>query len=188
MKTRVGLLAAFLATALTGTACASRTRTPEHPLHPPDENRMPFVTFTGPNSRIEEPTWLRITTPEEFHPLYLRHVGLKPEDFYEKRNPHGVPLVDFERCMVVAVFGGKGWNSDGLYVKEVVDDGHRLVVRYDDRSYQTAGPDGGGVRVTPYGLFVLPRRDKELVVEENVQPYIGHPPKWQERARFPAKQ
>jgi hypothetical protein len=147
---------------------------------------QPLVTFTGPHSRINKPTWLRITSAKDFHPLFMRHVGLKPEEFDKRRNPHGVPTIDFERCMVVAVFRGDSWNSDGLYVKEVVEDGPRLIVRYDDRSYQTAGPDGGGVRVTPYGLFVMPRSDKELMVEENVQVYKRDSPKWEQRAHFPA--
>jgi hypothetical protein len=47
---------------------------------------------------------------------------------------------------------------------------------------KTAGPDGGGEQVTVYGFFVLPRSSKTVVLEENVQNYIGGKPVWKERA------
>ena len=60
------------------------------------------------------------------------------------------------------------------------------ATRRNRRGYQTAGPDGGGKRATPYGIFVLPRSDKELVVEEGVRTLKNEPPKWNELARFTA--
>ena len=96
-----------------------------------------------------------------------------------------LPEVDFDRCMVVVVFQGRGRNSNGLNATwEALED--QLRVRFDDRSYQTAGPGGGAVEVTAYGFFVIPRSDTTLVVEENVQNIIGAPPMWRERARFAA--
>lgn len=37
-----------------------------------------------------------------------------------------------------------------------------------------------------YGMFVLPRTDKPVVLFENVQGLIGEPPIWKERQRIPA--
>lgn len=34
-------------------------------------------------------------------------------------------------------------------------------------------------------FIVLPKSDKEIVLEENIQRYIGHPPAWKVRARLP---
>ncbi len=42
----------------------------------------------------------------------------------------------------------------------------------------------GADRATPYGMFVFPKTDKPIVLEENVQGTIGAPPVWKERARF----
>ncbi|MGQ0613093.1 MAG: hypothetical protein ACT4PV_05075 [Planctomycetaceae bacterium] len=42
------------------------------------------------------------------------------------------------------------------------------------------------MRATAYGFCVLPRSEKVLVVEEDVQGIIGASPKWKERARFVA--
>jgi hypothetical protein len=47
------------------------------------------------------------------------------------------------------------------------------------------GPNGGGVQATVYGFFVLPRSSKTVVLEENVQNYLGQPPEWKERANLP---
>ena len=60
------------------------------------------------------------------------------------------------------------------------------MFRFDDRSFQTAGPapEGGRVRARPYGIFVLPRSDKALVLEENIQHLKNEPPKGREVARF----
>jgi hypothetical protein len=66
----------------------------------------------------------------------------------------------------------------------VTDEAAQRVVRFDHKSYQTAGPGGGGERVTPFGFFVMPRTAAPIVLEENVQSLIGKPPEWKERARL----
>ena len=58
------------------------------------------------------------------------------------------------------------------------------TIRFDDKSYQTEGPNGGGKRVSPFGFFVLPRTELPIVLQQNVQSLIGEPPQWQERARL----
>jgi hypothetical protein len=46
-------------------------------------------------------------------------------------------------------------------------------------------PNGGGRPVTAYGFFVLPKADKTVILEENIQNLLGNPPAWQERIRWP---
>ncbi len=146
--------------------------------------RRPLLTLTGPKSFVETAEAHRARSAAEFEKLWLRHAGKTENDaFY---NAAGVPDIDFDRCMVIAVFQGMGWNSAGLRVEALIEEEGRILLRFDDKSYQTEGPDGGGVRVTAYGFFVLPRSDKPVVVEEDVQDLIGAPPKWKERARFAA--
>ena len=63
----------------------------------------------------------------------------------------------------------------------------RFLVRIDNRWYSTvrrAGTPEPG-KLTPYGFFVLPRTEKEIVVEEAVYRSKNDPPTVQERARFP---
>jgi hypothetical protein len=52
------------------------------------------------------------------------------------------------------------------------------TVRVDQYRYQTVGPDGGGELVHPYGIFVVPRSDRSVVIEEDTQNMIGEPPRW----------
>jgi hypothetical protein len=146
----------------------------------------PYVGLWGAHSAVKQKSFHRITTPEAWTALWLSHRGKEAKGHSAYYNEAGVPDVDFERCMVVAIFQGEAWNSAGVRVVSITDDGARLTLRYDDRSYQTAGPNGGGERVTAFGLFVLPRSAMELVVEEDVQGLKGRPDRYRERARFPA--
>jgi hypothetical protein len=145
-----------------------------------------YVTWRGAHSRLTERCQYRITTEKEWVDLWLRHVGHKPKgksyDLWQ--NPANAPHVDFDTCMVVAIFQGSAWNRAGVVAKSVTAKADCLRFRFRDDGYQTAGPDGGGVRVTAYGMFVLPRSAKPLVLEENVQNQIGAPPVWKERHRF----
>jgi len=147
-----------------------------------------YVTWRGAHSRLAEKRQYRITTEKEWVDLWLRHVGHKPKgtQYDLWKNPANVPHVDFGRCMIVAVFQGQSWNSAGVTAESVAEEGDCLRFRCDDDSYQTAGinGDGGGIRVTAYGMFVLPRSTKPLALEENVQGLLGELPVWKERQRF----
>lgn len=155
---------------------------------PPPAGMPPLVGIWGARSAIKERSYLRATNAEEWTALWLRHAGADPAEHTPYYNVAGVPDVDFGRCMVVAILGGESSNSAGIRVESVSEAEDRVLVRFDHRSYQTAGPapDGGRVACTPFGFFVVPRSAKALVLEENVQGLIGHPPKWKERARFEA--
>jgi hypothetical protein len=146
----------------------------------------PYVGLWGAHSKVKRKSFHRITTPEAWTALWLRHRGREAKSHSAYYNEAGVPDIDFERCMVVAIFQGEAWNSAGVKVLSVTEDEARLLLQYDDRSYQTAGPNGGGVRVTAFGFFVLPKSTRELVVEENLQGLKGRPDRYRERARFPA--
>ena len=148
--------------------------------------RLPLVTLSGADSKLGR-GYHRVGNADAFNAIYMSHLGRDPAEFNAYHNPHGVPTVNFDECMVVAVFQGEGWNSAGVVVHSIEEDEHRVTLRFDDRAYQTAGPDGGARRVSAYGFFVLPRSDKLLVLEENVQNVIGQPPVWRERARIPAE-
>lgn len=188
MISAVGLVAAGWAMHLLGEEPAAATS-----LQPPPqsaqaavgEDAVPvFVSWIGADSRISKPRCLRITSEEEWAKVWHEHKGTTPAP-----GGHGdlaVPRIDFSACMVIAVFQGKGFNSNGVEVVSAAEDHGRTRVRFDDLSYQTLGPDGGGVEVSAYGLFVLPKTAQPVVLEEDVQGLIGQPPKWKERARFEA--
>jgi hypothetical protein len=172
MKTAIPVLAVFLLLLPASTAEEQA------------DSLMPLVGLWGADSAVTGRAYQRVTDRESWVALWLAHRGVAAGKHSEYYNEAGVPDVDFERCMVVAILQGEAWNSAGVRVDSVTVEGDHLRLRYDDRSYQTAGPDGGGRKARAYGFFVLPRSAKPLVLEENVQGLIGKPPEWKLRARL----
>lgn len=142
----------------------------------------PYVALSGHDSAITERRCVRVTDAETWAALWKEHRGEKLET-----NASGwptTPVIDFERCMVIAVFRGESWNANGEYVESIEEVDRHVRLRFDSHTFQTSGPDGGGVRVTPFGIWVIARTEKPIVIEENVQGLIGQPPKWKEQWRF----
>lgn len=159
--------------------------------HPVD--LKPYVVITGTDSHIKEPGCFRVTSRDQWVALWPRHTGRESSDMFEGKygdfhNPAGVPDVDFDRCLVIAVFQGARVNSAGLKVVSVQDEGRRIVLRFEDKFYQTGSvyPDGGSVKVSAYGFFVLPRLTKPIVLEEPRPRMKPEAPVWRERAWFEA--
>ena len=146
----------------------------------------PAVTFTGAASAVTKAGYQRLRTAQELARAWLLHAGKPaPERDYDFfYNLAAVPEVYFDTFEVIAIFGGETMNSAGFSVAAVLDEPGRRVVRFDHKSYQTAGPDGGGKHVTPFAFLVMPRTALPIVLEENVQSLIGKPPEWKERARL----
>lgn len=148
----------------------------------------PLVTWSGPDSTIKEATFQRVIDDAAWLKLWEKHTGRAAQ-----RDNIGrpfIPKINFERCMVVAIFQGARVNCNGVVVESVIVAPDRIVFRFDVSGYQTAAAfddrsgRGGAVDSTPFGIFVMPRSSKSLVIEENVQDLKDHPPQWKERARF----
>jgi len=174
---------AVLAVALLALSTAAFVAAPQDPKRLP----KPLVTFRGEHSKVDERRYLRVKDAETWASLWCEHTGQPAPKggygwFY---NEQRVPLVDFEQCLVVAVFGGKRGNTAGYRVEQVLD-GEQLTIRFDANGYQTAiiDPDNDEAEPpsTPFGMFVLPKTVKKIALEENIQSRINQPPKWQLRA------
>lgn len=144
----------------------------------------PYVAWSGPHSRIEARGYFRIATDAEWTDLWLKHRGMEKEGegtydtFY---NPACLPEIDFAKCMVLGIFQGKRWNSAGVACRSIHENKERILIRFDDKAYQT---EGTGERAAPFGLFVLPASNKPIILEENEQVYNFGPPLWKEKARL----
>ena len=141
----------------------------------------PLVVLTGNDSHVKERAYERIASPADWKKAWLNHLGMKEDTIYRPAME-----VDFSRCEVIAIFEGDSWNSCGLRIDSVTERDDSIVVRFDDVSYQTDGPGGGGDRVTPFAFVVLPKAQKPIALEDNVQQYIGRPPEWREVVRLAA--
>jgi hypothetical protein len=85
------------------------------------------------------------------------------------------PVMDFENEFVLAIFGGKSFNSRGYFVNEILQGEFEYLLRVDEQSYQSRD---GADAVTPFGIFVLTKVDRPVHLEENVQSLLGEPPIW----------
>lgn len=151
----------------------------------------PLVTWIGPKSLIREPKFMRAMNPGQWSQLWEQHAGNPPAD--SVGTPF-IPRVNFEKCMAVAIFQGATTNSNGVTIVSIADEANRILIRYDESTYQTSGGPsdgrdgaecrGGAVDVTPYGIFVVPRSNKPIVIEENVQGLKDEPVRWKERAKL----
>ncbi|MGM0489358.1 MAG: hypothetical protein ACQESR_21680 [Planctomycetota bacterium] len=97
--------------------------------------------------------------------MWLAHLGLKDDTVYRTTME-----IDFERYMVVAIFGGKTVNSHGHRVEEVRGNNTTVFLRFSNIAYQT----GNGVdEMTPYTFVVLRGSGKPVVLEETTHTMDG---------------
>ncbi len=147
----------------------------------------PYVSWSGSESAIKTRCALLAASEKEWTDIWLRHKGVKEkwtgiyDTFY---NPAALPDVNFAECMIIALFEGESSNSAGLVVCEIEESEKELHIRYENKSYQTMGPDGGGRKAAPFGLFVVPKSEKTVIIEEKVRRLKNSPPLWKERARI----
>jgi hypothetical protein len=153
----------------------------EPPARADEARIVPHVTWSGPDSRVTQRGCFRARNEQQWLELWERHAGPARRD---NINRPFIPRVNFDACEVVAIFEGDAHNSNGVFLCELVRAGDEWRLRYDEHTFQTAGPGGGAVAVRPFALFVLPKLDGPIVVEQNVQGLKDHPAKWKERARL----
>lgn len=150
----------------------------------------PIISFGGSDGHFAKRSFSIVADPNAWEKSWMEIHGLK-ERPWGKNEP---PQVDFTKYLAVVVGNGPGWNSWGIEFVEAIRGDGKLVVRFDRRSYQTAGPGGGGVRCNDWGVCVIERYrpnsmfpDPKLILEENVQNLIGGKPIWKVRAEFDLK-
>src|SRR5262249_1081865 len=99
--------------------------------------------------------------------------------------------VDFETLMVIAVFRGRGAFCSGCEVDSIDEDSGRLTLRVRENGYQTGSwADRSfldrGLSAKAWGVFVLPRSNKQIVLEGDTRQFISDQPKWVRWSTFPA--
>jgi hypothetical protein len=140
----------------------------------------PRKEWKGAHSQVAARFRLLVGTKENWERVVQRM-------FEEQKDPAPPEFgeIDWEKEVVLVVSDGDGWNCDGISCEGAWESESRILVRLRHHYYQTAGPDGGGVKVRPFGVFVLPRREgRAIVVERNAQNFIGGPAIWKETWRL----
>jgi hypothetical protein len=111
-------------------------------------------TLSGAGSHVSKCEYRRVASIKEWAEFWKKHKGQKAGEEYDLHYDP-VPLIDFDRFMVIAIFQGGRWNSAGLKAVSIQEHNDSIIFRFDDKSYQTIGPDGGGKQVTVYGFFSI---------------------------------
>jgi hypothetical protein len=149
----------------------------------------PCVVISGTDSHITEQKCYRVTSAKEWSQLWQVHKGRKAtseyDEYYDRLT---LPMVDFDRYMVIAVFRGLVDNNAGLSVASINEEQSRIIFRFWDKVYQTnltSEDDRVEGKATVYGFFIVPHSKKRLVVQEDTEGrYMDEAPVWKELAVF----
>jgi hypothetical protein len=144
----------------------------------------PLVAISGTDSRVTKPSYARITTPEDWVRIWVSHLGTTSDNAYR---PH--LEVDFDRCLVIAIFRGNKVNVRGIQIDSLSETRDSIAIRFNEITYQTEGPvDEYKVPDRPYTFIIVPKTDKTIIVEEHINRSLrGGPPVWKVRARLEEK-
>jgi hypothetical protein len=155
----------------------------------PTKEFLPAVQFVGHDSKVTSPRFVLLKDDAAWSALWAEHTGADAAITPPTR--HATPKVDFARFMVVGAFGGARTNTDGEIVSSVVDSEDALRIRYEASTFQTASGFSGevdsGVKTSPFGLWVIERTDKPIVIEQGTRGLKSSPIEWKQVTRFDTK-
>ncbi|HOX54830.1 MAG: hypothetical protein PHI86_04695 [Candidatus Omnitrophica bacterium] len=118
--------------------------------------------ISGPHSNIIKKEYDRVFNQDDLVNLWKRHTD----------NIVAMPRVNFRSNMVVAVFGGQSFNCDGIDLVKVRETRQAIYLHTRAMIYQSGQPPE---KAEPFGLFVIPRSNKKLILIGGFQELIGGP-------------
>jgi len=111
--------------------------------------------------------------------VWAAHLGTSPDDAYRAAFE-----VDFDKCVVVAILKGDQINVRGVEVNSLLDNQDSTILRFTQVYYQTANVGKNKPPDKPFAFVVLPKTNKQIILEEDVYTVTNEPPKWKEIARL----
>jgi hypothetical protein len=142
----------------------------------------PLMAISGADSHVRKPSYERVTSQQDLSRVWSIHLGTSQDDAYR-------PLldVDFDRCLVVAIFRGEQRNIRGIQINSLSEAAESVLIRFLEIGYQTAGADNNKALDQPYAFVVVLKTNKEIVLQQDIQNMKNAPPKWNEVVRLPAR-
>lgn len=140
----------------------------------------PLVVMSGEVSHVAKPLCRRLASPEEWARVWASHLGTTVDDAYRP-----ILEIDFDRCLIVAIFRGREANVLGIEINSLSEVADLVIIRFSTLGYQSAGEDADEMS-RPYAFIVLPKSNKTIVLQENVQQNKSGEPQWKEYARLVA--
>jgi len=141
-----------------------------------------LVTLNGEHSKIIQEKLVRVTRADDWEALWNEHkYGSENSD---KVNGGAEMLeVDFRQLMAITVFEGIGVQCRGYTADSTIESDDRITIRIKKLSYSVVGDP---IVSEAWGIFVLPKSNKEVIVEVDVRSTNAEPAKWKEWKKFPA--
>ena len=142
----------------------------------------PLQSLHGRYSKIVQPKLLRITTDDEWRSLWAEHTGGEAE-------PAAGINPDFRQEMVIAIFEGSGSLCSGFDVDSIAETSDCITIRVHRFGFQvtlSTSADSSAWTSQAWGIFILPRSDKKIVLEQDKNPHFNRPPQWVKWKTLPA--
>lgn len=148
----------------------------------------PVVVIAGSDSACSKAECTSCRNRKEWATVWQKHIGDRAG-----RGRQVLPEVDFESFMVVAIFQGESSQNYGLHIVEVLERASSVRVRFQPLWYQipsspSSESDELKLRTQSFAFLVIPRAEKKIIVENNVQRVIDSPPVWKSVAELPKPQ
>jgi hypothetical protein len=163
----IGRAAAAIAALLLLAAPASLARPARKGSDAVPARSRPVIEMSGAYSKVSNRYYAVVTSEKEWERIWVRHSGQAESILAVGGTRFNV---DFDRYVVVAVFQGIQPYNLGVVAQSVDETPDRTVLRFTNRWVTTTedSPAHTGAPYTPFGLFVIPRASKEVVLEEAV--------------------
>jgi hypothetical protein len=145
----------------------------------------PVIVWTGTDSKRAKESFSCCRSQAEWEASWHKHQGGD-----ERADGQPCPQVDFDTHMVIVIFHGESGQNHGIDILSISEERECVRLRYKPSWFQVAFREGEarrGYATQSYAFAVLPRSRKAVVLEEDVQHYIGKPPEWEERAKLAAQ-
>jgi len=143
----------------------------------------PLAEMSGAYSKIATRFYIAVTSEKEWNRIWAKHSGQSDAIL----SAGGTQLhVDFDRYMVLAVFQGEQPYNLGVVAQSIDEGMDKLTFRFTNKwvSAENGTPQRTAIPYTPFGIFVLPRVLKEVVMEEAIYGSKGQAPTYTVRAKF----
>lgn len=155
-----------------------------------DDVRKPLAMLTGDSSKITKPKTLLVSNNQDWLTLWREH---RTGSATKKENSDEAELIEFnfQEVLIIAIFDGNVTACHNYSLPSLIESekavrlqitlncsqtGHSGDPEVDKRTFAT--------RQT-WGVFVIPRTNKEIILEQNAQILIGEKPIWEVWKRFP---
>lgn len=140
---------------------------------------LPCVALYGLDSQIGEKGYLRITKQSEWVKLWRKHKGDQSGGEYDfEHDPLGLPIVDFNQFMVLALFEGHDESPFGFQAESISETPDEMTIRFVGMGNSTGfakefeGNPECSVEESAapirhaYGFFFVPKSSKAIILQK----------------------